>query len=74
MESTIKPTAKEIKKAIDTIVRCVCFSPYPSPEQTADYAAALEFINSLPPDSARAAMDQADALIGNYYSTNEDED
>jgi hypothetical protein len=68
MESTAKPTPKEIKKAIDTIVRYACFSPYPTPQSEAEHRAALDLINSLEPEAARAAIERAETLIDDYYA------
>ena len=77
MNNTLQTSAaspKEIKKAIDTLVRHACYSPYPTPQSEAEYGAALDLINSLEPSEARAAIKLADTLISTYFSTDEDED
>jgi histidinol-phosphate/aromatic aminotransferase/cobyric acid decarboxylase-like protein len=66
-------TAKEIKKAIEAIVK-LAVAPYPTPQMEANREAALEYLNTLQPDAARAAIKLADTLIEGYFETDEDED
>lgn len=70
---TSASTAKEIKKAINAIVD-LAVAPYPTPKMEANREAAIEFLGTLHPDSARAAMKLADVLIESYFETDEDED
>lgn len=70
---TSASNAKEIKKAIKAIVD-LAVAPYPTPKMEANREAALEFLSTLQPDTARAAIKLADTLIENYFNTDEDED
>ena len=66
-------TAKEIKKAIDAIVK-LAIAPYPTPAMEGNHQRAMEYLNTLQPESARAAIKLADVLIEGYFETTEDED
>jgi len=71
--TTSASTAKEIKKAIKAIVD-LAVAPYPNPAMEKAQASAMEYLHTLQPESARAAIKLADILIENYFSTDEDEE
>ncbi len=61
----------QIKKAIDAIVK-LAIAPYPTPAMEKAQADAMEYLNTLNPESARAAMKLADVLIENHFTEDED--
>jgi hypothetical protein len=65
-------TTKEIKWAIGAIVRNACF-PNPSLKDESDYHASLEFLNTLQPEPARAAIALADMQIADYFKTSDED-
>jgi hypothetical protein len=75
MVNTTQPasgsTAKEIKRAINAIVRGACF-PDSTLKEDSEYQRAYEFISTLPPDTRRDVIALADAQIENHFATIED--
>ena len=73
MNTPIKSTPAQIKKAIDAIYR-LAIATYPSTKLEEAARDAEEYLNSIEPEVARAAYKLADTLIENAFNTDEDED